>query len=268
MRLVVSSLVNPLVKQATELMQKKYRDQSGCFLLEGLKNVEQALSSSWQIERVFAFVSAMKEDELARLLAGTAEKSIPVVEVNQAVLEKITDVKTPQPVVAVVRKKLYQLDDVSLDDNSFLLVLDEVSDPGNLGTIVRTAVAAGISALVLTTNCADIFSPKTVRSTMGGLFHLPIISGFEKKALIECLKTKGFKLAISTGVGGQSLYQADFAGRCALVMGNESKGVDQLFCQAADMQVTIPMREQSESLNVAVAAALIMYQARGATVFQ
>ncbi len=142
-----------------------------------------------------------------------------------------------------------------------LLVLDRVADPGNLGTMLRTADAAGIGGAVLLKGCADVYAPKTVRSSMGSLFHLPIMAGADETDLLDGLRRAGYRILVTCLEGAEDLYQADLGGRLAFVMGNEANGVSARLLAAADKRVYIPMQGRAESLNVAMAAGIVMFEA-------
>lgn len=142
-----------------------------------------------------------------------------------------------------------------------LLVLDRVGEPGNIGTMLRTADAAGIGGLVLLKGCADIYAPKTVRSSMGSLFHIPVLSGVSEQEFISTGKRAGYDILVTCLDGADNLYKADLSGRIAFVMGNEAGGVSETLLAQADKKVYIPMAGRAESLNVAMAAGIVMFEA-------
>lgn len=142
-----------------------------------------------------------------------------------------------------------------------LLVLDRVTDPGNIGTMLRTADAAGVGGLLLLNGCADIYAPKTVRASMGSLFHLPVLSGLGEELLVQAARKAGYELLVTCLDGADNLYKADLQGRLAFVMGNEANGVSDALLAAADKRVFIPMQGRAESLNVAMAAGIVMFEA-------
>ena len=142
-----------------------------------------------------------------------------------------------------------------------LLVLDRVGDPGNVGTMLRTADAAGIGGLVLLKGSVDIYAPKTVRSSMGSLFHVPVVAGISEADFIQEAHNAGYELLVTCLDGADSLYKADLHGRLAFVMGNEANGVSAGLLAVADKRVYIPMAGRAESLNVAMAAGIVMFEA-------
>ena len=172
----LTGLQNPMVKAAAELKQKKYRQQQGLFLAEGLRTVEEAVRYG-TVQSIF--YTAIEDDRTRAVLEEAAAKQIKLVCVSDKVLKKIADTETPQGIIAVCEMRSKRLDDF-LASGKMLLVLDRVTDPGNIGTMLRTADAAGVGGLLLLQGCADIYAPKTVRASMGSLFHLPVLSGLAR----------------------------------------------------------------------------------------
>ena len=169
----LTGLQNPLVKAAAELKQKKYRQQRGEFLAEGLRTAEEAVAfkAAQQI-----FYTATEDERTLQLLEPAASMQLKLTCVSEAVMKKIADTETPQGIIAVCRMQEQPLEQL-LASGKLLLVLDRVGDPGNIGTMLRTADAAGVGGIILLKGTADIYAPKTVRSSMGSLFHVPVLSG-------------------------------------------------------------------------------------------
>lgn len=253
----LTGLQNPMVKAAAELKQKKYRQQQGLFLAEGLRTVEEAVRYG-AVQSIF--YTAIEDDRTRAVLEEAAAKQIKLVCVSDKVLKKITDTETPQGIIAVCEMRSKRLDDF-LASGKMLLVLDRVTDPGNIGTMLRTADAAGVGGLLLLQGCADIYAPKTVRASMGSLFHLPVLSGLSEELLVQAARKAGYELLVTCLDGADNLYKADLKGRLAFVMGNEANGVSPALLAAADKRVFIPMQGRAESLNVAMAAGIVMFEA-------
>lgn len=253
----LTGLQNPMVKAAAELKQKKYRQQQGLFLAEGLRTVEEAVRYG-AVQSIF--YTAIEDDRTRAVLEEAAAKQIKLVCVSDKVLKKIADTETPQGIIAVCEKRSKRLDDF-LASGKMLLVLDRVTDPGNIGTMLRTADAAGVGGLLLLQGCADIYAPKTVRASMGSLFHLPVLSGLSEELLVQAARKAGYELLVTCLDGADNLYKADLQGRLAFVMGNEANGVSDALLAAADKRVFIPMQGRAESLNVAMAAGIVMFEA-------
>ena len=256
----IDSVQNSLVKETAELLQKKYRDKQQVFLVEGLKSVQEALLSKFIVEKIFLVSDNMKQDDFVSISKLSAEKQIELFSVTEKIIAKISDTKTPQPIVAVVQKPQLKLEYLKLTDKNCVVILDELQDPGNLGTIIRTADAAGMDAVFLTTDCVDLYAPKVVRSTMGSLFHLPLFVECEKKTLLAFLQDNGFTIYTTAANATSNIFTTDFASKCAVVIGNEAHGISEVFSKAADVELFIPIKGKAESLNAAVAAALVMYQ--------
>lgn len=253
----LTGLQNPMVKAAAELKQKKYRQQQGLFLAEGLRTVEEAVRYG-AVQSIF--YTAIEDDRTRAVLEEAAAKQIKLVCVSDKVLKKIADTETPQGIIAVCERRSKRLDDF-LASGKMLLVLDRVTDPGNIGTMLRTADAAGVGGLLLLQGCADIYAPKTVRASMGSLFHLPVLSGLSEELLVQAARKAGYELLVTCLDGAENLYKADLQGRLAFVMGNEANGVSDALLAAADKRVFIPMQGRAESLNVAMAAGIVMFEA-------
>lgn len=253
----LTGLQNPMVKAAAELKQKKYRQQQGLFLAEGLRTVEEAVRYG-AVQSIF--YTAIEDDRTRAVLEEAAAKQIKLVCVSDKVLKKIADTETSQGIIAVCEMRSKRLDDF-LASGKMLLVLDRVTDPGNIGTMLRTADAAGVGGLLLLQGCADIYAPKTVRASMGSLFHLPVLSGLSEELLVQAARKAGYELLVTCLDGADNLYKADLQGRLAFVMGNEANGVSPALLAAADKRVFIPMQGRAESLNVAMAAGIVMFEA-------
>ena len=253
----LTGLQNPVVKAAAELKQKKYRTQNGLYLAEGLRTAEEAVAYK-AVETLFYV--ATDDERTMRLLEDAAMQNIKLVCVNENVMKKIADTETPQGIIAVCKMRQPKLENL-LASGKMLLVLDRVGDPGNIGTMLRTADAAGIGGLVLLKGCADIYAPKTVRSSMGSLFHIPVLSGVSEQEFVSAAKKAGYDLLVTCLDGADNLYKADLSGRIAFVMGNEAGGVSETLLEKADKRVYIPMAGRAESLNVAMAAGIVMFEA-------
>ena len=253
----VTGLQNPVVKAAAELKQKKYRTQNGLYLAEGLRTAEEAVAYK-AVETLFYV--ATDDERTMRLLEDAAAQNIKLVCVSENVMKKIADTDTPQGIIAVCKMRQPKLENL-LASGKMLLVLDRVGDPGNIGTMLRTADAAGIGGLVLLKGCADIYAPKTVRSSMGSLFHIPVLSGVSEQEFVSAAKKAGYDLLVTCLDGADNLYKADLSGRIAFVMGNEAGGVSETLLEKADKRVYIPMAGRAESLNVAMAAGIVMFEA-------
>jgi TrmH family RNA methyltransferase len=262
--MLITSLANPLVKEAAALLAKKGRKEQSAFLLEGIKSIFAALESGYTPLRVFWNPDTLSMDLAAAITAAARERGFPLLAVTDAVLGKITEAKSPQPLVAVFSKPPEDLESLTLADGSFVFVLDGVADPGNAGAIIRIADALGGSAVFFSEKSADLFSPKTLRASMGSFFHLPVRQT-ESRALLAWLRRRRFYIVAAAAHGGSAPGSLNLAGSTALILGSEAGGIGSFFAETADATMTLSLRGRAESLNVATAAALFLYEARGRT---
>ena len=253
MRKTISSVNNQLIKETCELKLKKYRNAAEAFIIEGARSTEEVLNSGWDI--VHAFVDVSADSGRVRTISDKLEAiGMTIFEVTPEVMQRLSDTDTPQGILLVVRKKTCELNDFNQKHEGLLLVLDEVRDPGNLGTMIRTADAAGIDGIILLDGCTDVFAPKAVRSAMGSLFHLPIRNEQNKNEFISWCRENNWSLWSSSLEGGKSIYGEELADRTAIVIGNEAEGVSSELLSASEKRVYIPMPGKAESLNAAIAA--------------
>ncbi|MBU2701554.1 TrmH family RNA methyltransferase [Sporomusaceae bacterium BoRhaA] len=261
----IQSTQNQWVKLAASLKQKKYRDESGLFLLEGIRLVEELVQSNWQM--AFAFVTPeMTSTDRGRNLITQLEKKGPLYQISVAMAEKICDTKNPQGVVAVAKQQLADFDEVlpsvQLDNEKrkpLLLLADGIQDPGNLGTLLRTADAAGCHAVILI-DAVDVFNPKVVRGSMGSLFHLPIIVASEALSL-AWLEEHQISLYGTSLEESVLYYDVDLRQSVCIIFGNEGQGVREELLQRCKQNIHIPLLGKAESLNVSSAVAVVLYEA-------
>lgn len=259
MRKLISSVNNELIKETCDLKLKKYRTICDAFIVEGARSTEEIITSGWEVLRVFVDMSADSQ-RISTILTDLEGMGIPVFEVTSDVMRRLSDTDAPQGILTVVRRKMYELNHFNQGENGLLLVLDEIRDPGNLGTIVRTADAAGVNGIILLEGCADLFSPKAVRATMGSLFHLPIKVEQNKEEFINWCAASDWSIWSSSLEGGESIYVEKLPERTAIVMGNEAEGVSKELLVASEKSVYIPMPGRAESLNVAIATGIILFE--------
>ncbi|MBQ8299988.1 MAG: RNA methyltransferase [Clostridia bacterium] len=245
---MITSKTNDLIKYIKSLSLKKNRDESGDFIVEGIKMVNEVVLSDYKIKKILICEELLGESFDAR--------NNEVEFVSKVVFEYISDTKTPQGIMAVVSKK--ETSKVVLGENIF--ALDNVQDPGNLGTIIRTLDCAGINTLLLSKGCADEYNTKVIRSTMGAIFRVNILSDLELKEELEKLKEDGYNLVVTSLEGATSLFEHKFSGKNVIVIGNESNGVSKEIQEIANVRIKIPMVGQTESLNAGVAASLMAYE--------
>jgi len=249
------------VKRLRQLHHRRHREERQEFLIDGLRLVEAALEAQAPVVQLLVATDARGGHRRLDALLRTAQaRGIPVRPAARRVLEAISQVETPQAVVAVVRCVPAVLLPLLDRSDLLLLIVDRVADPGNLGTIIRTADAAAATAVVLLPGTVDVYNPKVVRATMGSLFHLPVVD-HPAEPLRAALRTRGVRLLATDSTGTVEFQEADYRRPAALVVGNEAEGVHPAWREAADAVIRIPLYGRAESLNVAVAAALVLYAA-------
>ncbi len=240
--MIITSKNNPLIKETASLKEKKGRKELGLFLVEGWKMVLECQKSALEIERVF-YATGYEGD-----LPFDSEL---LVEVSEAVFRFLSDEKTPQGLLCRVKIPQTKI----TPPTGKCLLLDGVADPGNMGTILRTANAAGYARVYLTDTCTDPYAPKSVRASMSGVFFTEIQRG-QREEILSALE--GTPLVVAD-MGGENVFDFLPPTEFTLVIGNEANGVSEAVRSAATHTVKIPMRESQESLNAAVSAGIIMY---------
>jgi TrmH family RNA methyltransferase len=255
----VTSLANPLVKDIRALHLKKHRDETGLFIAEGQKLARDAVDGGWPIHTLAYAAKLAGEPSVGALAAATKASGGAVLEVSAPVLEKITRRDNPQNVVGVFRQRFAPEPAVGRD--GVWVALDRVRDPGNLGTIVRTADAAGLAGVALVGASCDPFALEAVRATMGSIFHVPL-ARLSEDALIAQSKRHGARLVGTHLTAAAVDYrEADYSQPLILLMGNEQQGLSEKLAAACDQLVRIPMRGKADSLNLAVSTGLMIYEA-------
>ena len=243
----ITSVNNDLVRETVKLQQRKYRDKENKFLLEGYKSISEAFQAGIDILQVFVHSEKVQSYEFLR------EK---IIGTNENVLKKISTTDTPPDAVAVAKQRHYALENIQTARK--VVLLENVRDLGNLGTILRTSVAFGVEAVILYGDCADIYNPKCVRSSVGNLWKIPVISVKEIKTLQSAFKNYQ-KIAT---LPHTDKYLKDFTVELpSLVMfGSEADGLSQELIDLADEKVKIEMSENVESLNLSVSCAVVLYE--------
>ncbi len=249
---MLTSLKNPRVAAAARLKKRAFREEDRRFLVEGAQGVAEALGEP------AALVAVYTTDELDPLAARARERGVEVNHVSEDVIAKITSTVTPQGIVGVAGFVNVGLDALSVE--GCVAVLHEVRDPGNAGTVLRSADAAGASAVVFTETSVDVYNPKTVRASAGSVFHLPVVRGVTTADALGRLRARGFRVLAMDARGAEDLYAADLAEPVAFVFGNEAHGLPQDVLLSADATVRLPHAGKAESLNLAAAASVCLFE--------
>lgn len=251
---IIQSRDNNLIKKIKKLKEKKYREESDMFLIEGFRFVLEALKSSFEVKYVFVSEKVLdKWKDMCLNINFNFEKCIIV---SEQILKLISNTDNPQGIVAVVKNKKVDIQ----DKEGVYILVDKVQDPGNMGTIIRTAHAINALGVIVTKGTVDIYNDKTLRSTMGSIFNVPIILDSDL-SFVNTLKQKNFKLLVSY-LDNESLnfYDIELPKKLIITVGNEGNGISSNLVNCSDLKVKIPMPGGSESLNVSVAASVMMYE--------
>lgn len=255
----IKSKDNPIYKSVSRLKKKKYRDEAGLYLIEGYKPLADAVASGIKINLIIVKEGTSFENEF---------DGAQVCMLDSRLFDGISETETSQGIVAVAEQSMYPADMLSefickSEDN--VVVLDRLQDPGNVGTIIRTAEAAGYGAVLVMAGTADVYSSKVVRAAAGSLFRMPVFYAGNNAEAICALKNADLTIT-ATDISSETDYNdVELTKKIALVIGNEGQGVSEAFLKASDIKIRIPMAGAIESLNAAVAAGILMYQLRKKT---
>lgn len=260
---MLTNIGSDRVRSVRALSRRAVRERAGLFLAEGPQAVREVVAHRPDAIQDLYFEAQAGPWQASMLDAASAD-GLSIHEVSHEVLVAMSDVLAPQGVLAVCRPIDVHLDAVLGQPASFLVILTNVRDPGNAGTVIRGADAAGADAVLLSDSSVDIYNPKVVRSTVGSLFHLPIVTGVPIAALLDRVRAAGLALLAADGNGDTLLGDADLARPHAWVMGNEAWGLEPDVRAACDSVVRVPIYGKAESLNLAMAATLCMYQSADA----
>lgn len=258
-------LTNPRsdrVRSVRALSRRSVRQRAGRFVVDGPQGVREAVRhAAGRVDDIY--LTSEAQERHAQLVAAARATGIRLHEVSADVLAALVDTETPQGLVAVVRDERVELADVLALGPRLLVLLTHVRDPGNAGTVIRGADAAGADAVLVSTGSVDVTSPKVVRSTAGSLFHLPVVTGLDIAATLGTLRAHGIRTLAADGSGSTLLGDADLDHPHAWVMGNEAWGLPEEIRGACDEVVRVPIHGKAESLNLAMAATVCLYASAG-----
>lgn len=253
---IISSKDNEIVKNIKKLKEKKYRDLENKFIVEGIKLVEEATYENANIDLIVICEECVNDGTLSKELLYKIAK-YECIYVTEKVFAVLSDVKTPQGILAVIEKKdKNNKIDYSQD---IIIALDEIQDPGNLGTILRTVDSSGLNQIIVSKNSTDSYSPKVVRSTMGAIFRVNIIETDNLAETLKEVQENHFDVVVTSLDTKNSIYDMEYKNK-VIVIGNEANGVSKEVQDIADKKVKIPMLGKTESLNASVAASIMIYE--------
>lgn len=251
---MITSTSNPQVKNLQQLAKKaRARNEQDVFLVEGMKMFQEAPRD--KIQKVY--ISRSLYEEKGQALC----KGLDMEVLEDHVFAAASDTKTPQGILCVVRQYHYRLEDLIRGANPHLLILENLQDPGNLGTIMRTAEGAGADGVILSRDSVDLYNPKTIRSTMGSIYRMPFLYVDRIGDILPVLREKGIRTYAAHLQGKRTYDEEDYRSGTAFFIGNEGNGLTEELSGKADVWIRIPMHGKLESLNAAVAASILMYEA-------
>lgn len=254
---MISSSSNTQIKNLAKLQKSaRARKEQNVFVTEGRKMFEEARELGIVIR---AYVSESYLDELT-IPEKDYFETTEYETVSDKVFREVADTMTPQGILAIVKKPSYSLDDFIKNTTSHLLLLEDLRDPGNLGTLLRTAEGAGMTGVIMSKETVDLFNPKVVRSTMGSIFRIPFLYVEDFQNILRTLQNKGFSIIATDLQSKQNFTEELYPDKSAVIIGNESKGISDITRKQADILVHIPMCGKLESLNASVAGGLMMYE--------
>jgi TrmH family RNA methyltransferase len=255
----ISSKDNRILKQAAALKEKKYRDSLGMYLVEGPNFIRDAFLYGGRLRFIFTRAGALSA-ELEDIIRLAGKSGSAVYSLTDECFAKLSDSVSSQGIIGVAEKRQWSEDELFKEDGANVLVLDRVQDPGNLGTMLRTAEAMGFAGAVLMKGCCDVYGPKAARACAGSLFRLPLLFIGDEAEALELFRRRGKRLYAAVMDGELSCMDAELSQNAAIVIGNEGNGVSEGFIRAAT-GLRIPMAGSIESLNAAAASAMLMYEA-------
>ncbi len=254
---VITSKDNEVIKEIRKLKDKKYRDLSNEYIVEGMKLIKEAIEEEAHIKQIVVCEDCLKEEGCVEQKFLYQIAKYDCIYVSSKVFGLLTDVVNPQGMLAVIEKKSGE-DEIKYTED-IIVVLDGIQDPGNLGTILRTIDSVGLTQIVLSKTSVDAYNPKVVRSTMGAIFRVKIIESENLVETLKNMKKHKFKVVATSLAGTENIYEMDY-NKKVIVIGNESKGVSKDILEVSDTKVKIPMLGKTESLNAGIATGVMLYE--------
>lgn len=256
--ITITSRRNKKIVEARKLKRRLHREEKKRFLLEGIRGIEEALNTGARIYEVLISPYLFRNARGSKLYERLVDAGVEIHGVTGEVLEFVADTETPQGIVAIVGFPDLR---PALHGTPLVMLAYEIRDPGNLGTLIRSADAFGLAGIILSGDVVDPFNAKCIRATMGSIFRVPLMSFDRVEDSIEFLKRQGFSI-VAADVNAKTLsYDYDFQGKCGILLGSESHGLPREVVRLCDALVSIPMIGDAESLNAAVAGSVLMYEA-------
>lgn len=254
----ITSIQNPFIKSLVLLQEKaKARKQSGTFLIEGKREIELAVKGNYQLETILFLPELITENEINKLVKSKVE----LIEITKEVYQKLAYRDTTEGILAIAKTKTLSLNDLKLPDNALVLVMESIEKPGNIGAMLRTCDAANIDAVIIANPKTDLYNPNIVRSSVGCLFTNQIASDTTEN-VIQFLKDKKIAIFGATLQNSNFYHTQDYTTASALVVGTEATGLTQAWRDNATQNIIIPMQGEIDSMNVSVASAILLFEAK------
>lgn len=251
---MITSDKNKIIKDIIKLKQKKEREKTGKFYVEGERIINE-IPSNINVE-MYIF----SEQFYNNLLNKDKYSYVQNIIVTNDIFKKISDTINPQGIIAICNIPKNSIENIKINNSSFFVILDRISDPGNMGTIIRTAEALGVDTIFLSKGCVDLYNDKVIRATMGSIFHINIIENCDLDILIDNLKENNVNVVCTYLEGGKAPYEIDFKKSTAILIGNEANGVLEQYKNKSNELVKIPMIGKVESMNASISSAIIFYE--------
>jgi RNA methyltransferase, TrmH family len=253
----IESSKNPTIRALAELKDRKARDKEQKYLIEGVREISRAIQAGEALQTLI-YVKELMDKEAQEMIQK--QKHLEHLELSREPFNKLTLRQNPDGLIAVAKMKDRRLVEVELSSKALVLIIEGLEKPGNIGALLRTADGANVDAVFITGAGTDLYNPNVIRASMGSVFN-PSVLNIDEAELLELLQKKQFNIVAATPHTEHLYWHEDFTGATAIVLGTEDKGLSKVWLEAATTQVTIPMRGMADSLNVATAGALLMYEA-------
>jgi TrmH family RNA methyltransferase len=251
----ITSLNNPLLKQIRGLHQRSMREKTGLFIIEGPKAIAEAFDKQLRVRDVVVSQTFWKDDA-----AIIADRDVPTISiVEDKLIKELATTTSPTGIIATAEMPRFELDDLFRPEPALVVIVHAIQDPGNLGTLFRTALAASATGVILTRGTVDAYNPKVVRAAMGALFGMPLLTDMLFETACATSRDRGLRIVGCEPTAKVSLFDVDLTGPVAIVLGNEGQGFSSADLDQVDEQIAIPMNPKSESLNVAMSGAVVLF---------
>jgi len=258
--LEITSSSNKHIKHIKSLQRKKYRDKYNEFVIEGLRIVEHGLENDAEISTIYYTNKIYCMLQKRNFFEKIKKRNIALYKINDKILKEISNTENSQGIVGIVKKKSFDLQDIINKEEFFLIVLDRLQDPGNVGTIIRTADAAGAEGIIAAKGTVDIYNSKTIRATMGSVFTMPVVYEDDILKTISILRNKGADIISTTLDTEKYHHEVKYGKKNVIIIGNEGNGICGELIEKSNIKVKIPLIGNAESLNASVASGIVMYE--------